>query len=301
VARSVASGAKHLGALAIAAVAVTACKGATRAPASECMTPRPGWLWCDDFETDRTASYYEYNNANGNFVRRAGVGINGSTAMHAHFTAGAVEVGYLHLAIGKTPSSHLRPVDAGTARYRELYWRLYVRYSPGWIGGGGNKLTRAVSMAKADLSEAAFAHVWAGNDGTAGENQLYIDPASGTDTLGNLLTVGYNDFAHMRWLGARGSTLTLFDSAHIGPWYCIEVHAKLNDPGSSNGVMQLYINGTLQAQDTGMNWVGNFTDYGFNVVMLENWWNKGAPANEDRDIDNFVVSTRPIGCSAARN
>jgi hypothetical protein len=244
------------------------------------------------------ASYYEYDSARGNFVREAGVGINGSTAMHAHYVAGGgPDFGYLHLAIGKTPSSHMRPVDAGTATYRELYWRLYVRYAPGWIGGGGNKLTRAVSMAKADLSEAAFAHVWSGKDGTAGANQLYIDPASGTDTIGNVLTVGYNDFAHMRWLGARGSTRTLFDPAHIGRWYCIEVHAKLNDPHLSNGVMQLYINGTLEAQDTRMNWVGDFTAYGLNVVMLENYWNKGAPQNEDRYIDNFVVSTRPIGCA----
>jgi hypothetical protein len=284
---------RFVSALAVGAqVTVTATRSGP-----ECATPQSTWIWCDDFESDRTASYYEYNNASGNFVRQAGVGINGSTAMHAHYVAGAgSEFGYLHLAIGKTPSSHLRPVDAGTATYRELYWRVYVRYAPGWIGGGGNKLTRAVSVAKPDLSEAAFAHVWSGRDGTAGANQLYIDPASGTDTIGNVLTVGYNDFAHMRWLGARGSTLTLFDSAHIGPWYCVEVHAKLNDPGSSNGVMQLYINGTLQAQDTGMNWVGDFTAYGFNVVMLENWWNSGAPQNQDRYIDNFVVSTRPIGC-----
>jgi len=203
--------------------------------------------------------------------------------MHAHYIAGAgSDFGYLHLAIGKTPLPLLRPVDAGTATYRELYWRLYVRYAPGWTGGGGNKLTRAVSMAKADLSEAAVAHVWSGRDGTPGENQLYIDPASGTDTLGHVITAGYNDFPHMRWLGARGSRLALFDPAHIGPWYCVEVHARLNDPGVSNGVMQLFIDGTLQSQDTGMNWVGDFTASGFNVVLVENWWNAGAPRNEDR-------------------
>jgi hypothetical protein len=32
--------------------------------------------------------------------------------------------------------------------------------------------------------------------------------------------------------------------------------------------------------------------------MLENYWNNGAPRNEDRYIDNFVVSTQPIGCAA---
>ncbi len=285
--------------LAIVAAAVSAGAGVSR-DGHECAAPRPGWIWCDDFDQDRMSSYYEYDNASGNFVRQAHMGINGSTAMHAHYVAhSGADFGYLHLAVGRTPSARLRAADASTETYRELYWRLYVRYAPGWIGGGGNKLTRAVSIVKPDLSEAAFAHVWSGRDGTPGANQLYIDPASGTDAAGHVLDVGYNDFPHMRWLGARGSAIRLFDADHIGRWYCIEVHAKLNDPGASNGEMQLFINGALQAEDTGMNWVGDFSAYGFNVVMIENWWNAGAPQSEDRYIDNFVVSTQRIGCGAA--
>jgi hypothetical protein len=99
------------------AVAIVTVFGShQRTSGPECATPRAGWIWCDDFETDRTASYYEYDRAGGNFVREAGIGLNGSTAMHAHYVAGAgPDFGYLHLAIGKTPSAHLRPVDAGTA------------------------------------------------------------------------------------------------------------------------------------------------------------------------------------------
>src|SRR5205814_1691141 len=28
------------------------------APSSECSTPNSAWIWCDDFEQDRTASYF---------------------------------------------------------------------------------------------------------------------------------------------------------------------------------------------------------------------------------------------------
>src|SRR5205823_10776963 len=58
--------------------------------------------------------------------------------MRARFAVGQVDGGWLHLAMGKVPSG-LRPVDAGTALYRDLYWRLYVRNQPGWVGGGGYK------------------------------------------------------------------------------------------------------------------------------------------------------------------
>jgi len=31
-------------------------------------------------------------------------------------------------------------------------------------------------------------------------------------------------------------------------------------------------------------------------VFFENYWNDGAPAAQERDLDNIVVSTERIGC-----
>jgi hypothetical protein len=28
---------------------------------------------------------------------------------------------------------------------------------------------------------------------------------------------------------------SLFDTTHVGKWYCIEAHTRLNDPGRSDG------------------------------------------------------------------
>src|SRR5262249_22594663 len=116
----------------------------TRKDTAECDDPKPGWIWCDDFEKDRLGSYFEYGSKDGSFERLSGVGYGGSTGMRARFSrAGQVWVGYLHLAIGKTPSPYFRSVDAGTTRYREIYWRHFVKLQIGWVGGGGNKLSRA--------------------------------------------------------------------------------------------------------------------------------------------------------------
>lgn len=259
-----------------------------------CASPQPAWIWCDDFEQDRTLRYFEYQTDSNSFARVAGVGRNGSMGMRAHFAAGQVSAGDLRLAFGKTPSAYFRTVDGGTANYREVYYRVYVRNQSGWIGGGGDKLVRAIVFSTSDWSEAAIGHVWSGS--SPNENYLLLDPVSGTDTAGTVQTVGYNDFAHFRWLGAAQSHTPLFDAAHVGQWYCVEAHMKLNTPAHSDGVFELRINGNLEAHRTGLNFLGSYQTYGINAVFLENWWNAGSPQAQERYLDDFIVSTQPIGC-----
>ena len=56
--------------------------------ASECAEPKDAWLWCDDFEVDRSAAYFEYIARNGAFTRAPGVGIRCSTGMRARSKRG---------------------------------------------------------------------------------------------------------------------------------------------------------------------------------------------------------------------
>ena len=260
---------------------------------NECASPGQGWIWCDDFAQNRTSSYFEYDNASGRFVRESGAGVNGTPGMRATFAAGQSNAGSLKVAFGRTPGSYFDPVDAGTQNFREIYWRVYVRNAPDWTGGGGDKLSRAVVLANSNWAEAAIGHVWSG--GTGG-NHLVIDPASGTDTSGNLRTTQYNDFANLRWLGSRTSTSAVFSGADIGQWHCVETRMRLNDAGQSNGTFQLWIDGELEADRTGLNWLGSYSAYGINALFLENYWNDGAPQQQERYFDNLIVSTQRIGC-----
>lgn len=280
-------------------VTVTASTGGTGGTGSpvvaECSALKAGWIFCDDFETDRSAKYFEVDHANNSFVRATGVGVGGSSGMRAHFAAGQVSAGSLKLAFGRTPSSYMRPVDAGTANYRDIYWRVYVRNQAGWKGGGGDKLSRAQVMANANWAQAMSAPLWSGGQ-SSNWNYLLMDPYSGTDANGTLLMTSYNDFAHARWLGPAQSTTPIFDASHVGQWYCVEGHVHLNDAGQSNGTFDLWINGSAQPSRTGLNWIGKFSGYGINTVFLENYWNAGAPVAQERYLDNFVVSTAKIGC-----
>src|SRR5690606_37310039 len=109
-----------------------------------------GWIFCDDFEQNRLSQYFEYDNAGGSFARASSTGVEGSTGMRARFARGQVNAGSLKLAFGRTPTSYFRAADAGTANYRDIYWRVYVRNAPNWTGGGGDKLARAMVFARSD-------------------------------------------------------------------------------------------------------------------------------------------------------
>lgn len=266
-------------------------------PIAECATPRVAWIWCDDFEEDRLGQYFAHANRSGRFERADGVGYAGSPGMRARFTAARqVDAGVLHLAFGKVPSPSWKTADGGTEIYREIYWRLLVRYAPGWIGGGGNKMSRAQSLATRQFAQAMVAHVWSGTTIEPPVDHLAIVPASGIGLGGRLLTESYNDFANFQWGGWGWSKTPVFDRTHVGKWYCIEARARLNDPGRSNGAFELWIDDRLEARQTGLGWIGSYRDYGINTVFIENYWNGGAPQAQERYFDNFIVSTQRIGC-----
>ena len=266
---------------------------ANASSAAECASPQAGWIFCDDFEQDRTSKYFETDSVGTAFTRVAGVGKDGSYGMKGHFTTGAQVAGDLHLAFGKTPSSYMKSgTGDSTTKYREIYWRMYVRTQNGWVGGAHDKLSRALILATSGFAEGMAAHVWAGDPPDT--NYIILDPASGIDAAGNLVSTGYNQ--GLTYLGQGHTSTPIFDAAHVGAWYCVEAHVKLNDSGVKNGVFELWINSNLEAQETTLNWVSSYSAYGINAIYFENYWNAGAPVAEDRFFDNIVVSTQRIGC-----
>jgi hypothetical protein len=74
------------------------------------------------------------------------------------------------------------------------------------------------------------------------------------------------------------------------------MHVRLNDPGLANGIQEFWIDGQLEARRTGLNFVKSYQDYAINAIFLENYWNSGSPAAQQRYMDSFVVSTEKIGC-----
>jgi hypothetical protein len=172
--------------------------------------------------------------------------------------------------------------------FREIYWRVYVKHEAGWEGNPA-KLARATCMADSNWSQGFMAHVWGGKG-----DLLCIDPASGI-TDSRRLSEKYNDFPHLRWLGLVHGKTPIFSAAESGRWVCVESHIKLNTPGKKDGVFELWVDGKPEAARTELDWHGTWSDYAINAVFLENYWNTGSVKRQSRWLDNFVVSTQPIG------
>ncbi|MBW2459127.1 MAG: hypothetical protein JRI68_31810 [Deltaproteobacteria bacterium] len=80
-------------------------------------------------------------------------------------------------------------------------------------------------------------------------------------------------------------------------WRFIEGHARLNDPGSANGVFEFWIDDNLEASRSDMDWRGSWTEYGINAVFFENYWNSGSPVEQRRYFDDIAIATVRIGCT----
>ncbi|CAK4863936.1 unnamed protein product [Aphanomyces euteiches] len=267
---------------------------------NECKKPQSGWIFCDDFEKDRSAQYFEHTNP-AQFYRDDKVGLKGSMGMKAEFKAANGEqfdTGALKVAFGRTPDSYLKSVGAQGENLREVYFRYYIKHQEGWQGGGGDKMARLTAMQNADWAQSMIAHVWSGNSDS--KNYLVMEPASGTDPAGVLKSTKWNDFPNLRFLGGMVSKTPIYDEEHVGKWYSIEAHVKLSDAGQSNGVFEVWIDDVLEMSRYDLNWAGAFAvgpnaGFGLNWFALENYWNAGTPQDQERYFDNLVISRNKIG------
>ena len=266
---------------------------ANPALASECDQPSwpAAWLFCDDFTTPPTKQrYYQVSDADGGFLWQPESGIDGSAAMVATWQVGQVGAGGLQLLVGGNPLAE-PTIGSESQRFRELYYRHYLWLEPGWQGNP-HKLSRLTVLTDVNWSQAMIAHLWGGTGG-----RLAIDPVSCTNSAGQPVCQGYNNFKNMSWLGLHNGVTPIHTADYSGEWHCVEAHVKLNDAGFSNGVQEYWIDGLKEAGVYNLDFVSGYDEYGLNGLFLENWWNGGAPGQRRRVIDNLVVSTEFVGCT----
>ncbi|MHA6485002.1 cohesin domain-containing protein [Paenibacillus sp. strain BS8-2] len=267
---------------------------------NECQQQQTDWLFCDDFEQDRSSQYFERTSQE-QFYRTGSVGLGSSSGMKAEYRQAdgdQHDTGAIKVAIGRTPHAYLNSVAAQNEDLREVYYRFYVKHEQDWTGGGGDKLARVTSLQNGNWAQAMTAVVWSGNN--LSKNYLVSEAVRGIDEEGNLKSTGWNDFANNSYVGARQSTTPMYDENHAGSWYAVEARVKLNDPGQSNGIFEVWIDDKLEMSNTNLDWIGTYeigpgAGYGLNWVSLENYWNAGTPQDQERYFDNFVISRSKIG------
>ncbi len=267
-----------------------------------CADAPEGTIFCDDFENNIPLKdkYFEYSDAGGKFVLDDKSGRGGSRGMKVMFKKGDVDVGSLRKSFGRAPSGYISNNASQPEKdFNEIYWRVDLKRQEGWKGGGGDKLSRATVMANSKWAQGAMAHLWSSG------NILMMDPASGIDDKGNLVSTKYNDFDNLRWnLGKKKGITDIFSEATAGKWFSIEAHVKLNTPGQQDGVFEFWIDDVLQGRTTNMNWHGDWNsdpkNFKLNGVFFENYWNQGSVQDQERYLDNIVISTKRIGANCSK-
>ncbi|MDP8244247.1 MAG: hypothetical protein P9L94_09220 [Candidatus Hinthialibacter antarcticus] len=238
-------------------------------------------IWYDDFDTTQ-----KYGESSGTITNEQHFGESGQSKL-SHYEKGSRGSGGCKVFFGDSPTGN--PTINRGKTYQDIYWRIYVKHQDGWQGGGPAKLSRATSLVTPNWAQAMIAHVW-----SQGES-LTLDPARGVDGS-TIVTERYNDFDHLKWLGNRPpAKMQIHSTEESGWWVCVESRAKLNTSGLSDGLNQLWLDGRLETERRNLNWRGSYTKHGINAVFLESYWNDGSPVTQSRWLDNFVVSTEPIG------
>ena len=241
----------------------------------------PAVIWYDDFDGPEK----QYTESQGGIDTNQGFGGRGGS-MLSFYKKGMRGVGNRKVFFGDSPTGKV--INKGR-KYDEIYWRFYVKHQYGWTGGGPAKLSRATSIVSSNWAQAMISHVWSSGEA------LTLDPATGVHN-DKVVTTRYNDFDNLKWLGNKPvSSFKLFSTKESGRWVCFEIRVKLNKAGKKDGLNQLWIDGRLEAERKGLDWRGSYTGHGINAVFLETYWNRGSPITQSRWIDNFVISTKPIG------
>lgn len=79
-------------------------------------------------------------------------------------------------------------------------------------------------------------------------------------------------------------------SVRYGQWEDLKLYVRLNTPGSSNGIVKLWVNGVLKADYSNVN-IRQNTQYGINKLILSSYATDQSVASGYQYYDDWAIST----------
>ncbi len=280
--------------LLFSAVVMTMVAGPTLA--GECSNKKSEWLFCEDFEGTSFLSQWQEVSNRDRKVRETNKAHvrEGDSSLKLIFPPGVTQgAGYMHYWWTPTPSQD------------EVYLRWYVKYSSGFnYGGWDTKLAGleahlpgvkyrpgAGYVPDGTWYQSRLLSLGVSNSGASAKQPLfyYYHPDQKSD---------YGDF------GIQNRTppaVTIADNW----WYCLEVRVKPNTvvtnangtyTGRYDGEQTLWIDGVEKAHYSGIRWRTN-PKVQINDLYQAAWVGQPRASGEQyRWEDNYVISTKRIGC-----
>lgn len=241
-------------------------------------------IWSDDVEINRTTLYFETGSAGGRFGRALDPQNNNMAWKSTYQSGIQTDHGNLKLSFGRTPGGQGTPVYSNQLDFADVTVEFDLRHTI--ANPYTDKLVRFIVFSHADWSEAAIAHLWSNNPTMT---RLALDPASGVNSSGVVVTTGYNDFANLSFLGLMAGTDDLVLGSTAATRKRIKFRMKLDDPGQANGLTEYGVDGVIDASTSSLAFVKTYTSYGINSVFIENYTNSAFAQTYDRYFDNINV------------
>jgi hypothetical protein len=81
----------------------------------------------------------------------------------------------------------------------------------------------------------------------------------------------------------------------LGEWHVVDAMIRLNDPGTANGEIRMWVDGALQVEETGieMRFEG-YTGISFNQLFYGFYYHEGSPIEQTFWTDHIIVADAPL-------
>lgn len=256
-----------------------------RSPEPVCQ--RPSTILCEDFENPRSKDSWSDYEENGLYVQDD-FAFGGKRSLSQRYARGQVVAGWLGWHFGDHPEGGVRSGE----KFEDVYFRFYHRFKKGWP----DRFPPRVAAIRSRYVDGGLRFAW--------QEQLQISarlpggtaasrPISGLAAPDGKIYLGDGK---LRWLDKK--PLDLQFAELDGEWVLIELRIKLNTPGQNDGRITYWVNEEVVLDREGENLRGAYTATTINSVLLEGYWNSGAPVDDlERWYDNVVVATEPVGCA----
>ncbi|TPV94966.1 MAG: hypothetical protein B7733_12465 [Myxococcales bacterium FL481] len=297
---------------------------------SECASPRPQWLLCEDFERgDR--GWTEWFAASGfidcngctdtsndpnriELVQDAALAHSGHWSLHL---PGAAPAEYRGAALAYRSCAEDPRPGCRLAGHEELYFRTWVRlandhaYVHHFLALAG---TRPDAYWDADGNAGCRPNGqrWAGTTIDFNrDHELFFytyHPTMSCDVGGYCS----GEYAQNICDGCAGKNMPCTDRLECcwgntfgldqpvvlerGRWVCLEMHMRLNTPGAADGEMAFWVDDELAHRQTDMHW-RDIPELQLNKAWLQHYIAAGDTDQSNQIwFDDVVVSTSRIGC-----
>jgi hypothetical protein len=194
-------------------------------------------------------------------------------------------IGQSHAMVNNTGSLY---IDLG-GTYQELWIRFYTRWQAGLkLGGDTQPIARNQKLIY--FAGGACGQPWGCYFDVAGNSWRWV--VGGSYPSGGINGTG--------WDGMFGGTQ---NAASDGRWVRLELHVKNSTAGQANGLVELWVDGTLQLQKTNYDMKGSTGFSGFAFPSNAQFSTTcGDSCDMYQDFDDLVVGTTgPIGPVGSTN